>query len=106
MKKKNNLLCVLLSFLLCMVMLPASAVNAATVITENKTGTEDGYDYELWKDSGTTSMTLTGGGTFSCEWSNINNALFRKGIENLGALFVACCDIQKSPKIRHFRTIH
>ena len=24
-------------------------------------------------------MTLTGGGTFSCEWSNINNALFRKG---------------------------
>lgn len=81
MKKKNNLLCVLLSFLLCMVMLPASAVNAATVITENKTGTEDGYDYELWKDSGTTSMTLTGGGTFSCEWSNINNALFRKGIK-------------------------
>ena len=58
-----------------------ASVNAATVITENTTGTEDGYNYELWKDSGTTSMTLLGGGSFSCEWSNINNALFRKGIK-------------------------
>lgn len=81
MKKKSNLLCVFLTFLICFSLLPASAVSAATVITENQTGTEDGYDYELWKDSGTTSMTLTGGGTFSCEWSNINNALFRKGIK-------------------------
>ena len=24
-------------------------------------------------------MTLNSGGTFSCQWSNINNALFRKG---------------------------
>ncbi len=54
-------------------------VHAAVTITENKTGTIDGYDYELWKDSGTTSMTLNGGGTFSCQWSNINNALFRTG---------------------------
>jgi hypothetical protein len=30
----------------------------------------------------------------------------RTGIENLGALFVACRDVQKIPKIRHFRTIH
>ena len=30
----------------------------------------------------------------------------RTGIENLGALFVTCRDVQKSPKIRHFRTIH
>jgi len=81
MKKKSNLLCVLLTFLLCMTIIPASAASAATVITENKIGSEDGYDYELWKDSGNTSMTLTGGGTFSCEWSNINNALFRKGVK-------------------------
>lgn len=26
-------------------------------------------------------MTLNSGGTFSCQWSNINNALFRKGIK-------------------------
>ncbi|HEY8464191.1 MAG TPA: glycoside hydrolase family 11 protein [Bacillota bacterium] len=52
---------------------------AATTITSNTTGTIDGYDYELWKDSGNTSMTLNGGGKFSCSWSNINNALFRIG---------------------------
>ena len=49
------------------------------VITENELGTVDGYDYELWKDYGTTAMTLTGGGTFRCDWSDINNALFRIG---------------------------
>lgn len=48
-------------------------------ITENELGTVDGYDYELWKDHGTTDMTLTGGGTFTCNWSDINNALFRIG---------------------------
>lgn len=66
---------VLLSF----VLINKSTVRAATTIYDNETGTQDGYDYELWKDSGTTSMTLNSGGTFSCQWSNINNALFRKG---------------------------
>ncbi|NLJ83913.1 MAG: glycoside hydrolase family 11 protein, partial [Halanaerobiaceae bacterium] len=42
-------------------------------------GIHDGYDYEYWKDSGYGSMTLGSGGTFSCQWSNINNILFRKG---------------------------
>ncbi len=47
--------------------------------TDNKTGQHDGYDFELWKDYGNTSMTLNNGGTFDCNWSNIGNALFRKG---------------------------
>ncbi len=62
-----------------LVSLFAVNVQAATTITSNKTGNIDGYDYELWKDSGNTSMTLNGGGAFSCEWNNINNALFRTG---------------------------
>ena len=50
------------------------------VFSENITGSADGYDYELWKDEGDTSFTVEpGGGNFSCEWSNINNALFRRG---------------------------
>ena len=49
------------------------------VLFDYSTGNEDGYDYELWKDKGDTVMTLTGGGTFTCQWENINNALFRKG---------------------------
>lgn len=50
-------------------------------ITDCEIGTEDGYGYELWKDNGTTSMTLMEGGNFSCEWSDINNALFRRGMK-------------------------
>ena len=53
--------------------------NTQRSFTENATGQIDGYNYELWKDTGTTQMTLLGGGKFSCSWSNINNALFRIG---------------------------
>ncbi|GHV13940.1 hypothetical protein FACS1894179_06050 [Bacteroidia bacterium] len=48
-------------------------------ITNNKTGVYDGFDYELWHDKGNVSMTLREGGMFGCNWSNINNALFRTG---------------------------
>ena len=49
------------------------------IITANQIGIHDGYDYELWKDNGNTSMTLKDGGAFSCEWDDINNVLFLKG---------------------------
>ena len=72
----------LLVFALCVqLVLPSAEVQAAQTIYNNQTGTQDGYNYELWKDYGTTSMTLNGGGTFSCQWSNIGNALFRKGVK-------------------------
>ncbi len=68
------------AFMLCLsLMMPAITSRAATTIYNNQTGSQDGYDYALWKDYGNTSMTLNGGGTFSCQWSNIGNALFRKG---------------------------
>ena len=36
------------------------------VFTENITGNQDGYDYELWKDNGDTTFNVDGkGGTFS-----------------------------------------
>lgn len=56
-------------------------VQGATVITSNQTGTIDDYNYELWHDSssGSTSMTLNGGGTFNCSWSNAGNVLFTTG---------------------------
>ncbi|WP_431090121.1 glycoside hydrolase family 11 protein [Paenibacillus sp. 8b26] len=69
-----------LSILICFsLILPAVNAQAATTITSNQTGTHDNYYYELWKDSGNTSMTLNNGGAFSAQWSNIGNALFRKG---------------------------
>lgn len=79
---KRKLTAVFVIFLLYIqVLLPDSIVFAAQTLYNNATGTEDGYNYELWKDYGTTSMTLNGGGAFSCSWSNIGNALFRKGIK-------------------------
>ena len=59
--------------------IPIINVSAATVYTENKTGMDGTYDFELWKDRGNTTMTLNGNGKFSCEWNNINNCLFREG---------------------------
>lgn len=91
MKKRIVTMC----FLLCLVLSACvsgstaeteSTVQPATeltqgpqVITENELGTVEGYDYELWKDRGITDMTLTGGATFTCNWEDINNALFRIG---------------------------
>lgn len=77
---KSKIMKLFLASLICFTFtVPAADLQAATTITSNQTGTIDGYDFELWKDSGTTSMTLNGGGKFSCSWSNINNALFRIG---------------------------
>lgn len=77
MKRKIT---VIFSVLVCCILFLTVNVQADQItITSNKTGTHDGYDYELWKDNGNTSMTLKGGGTFSCNWSNIGNALFRTG---------------------------
>ncbi|MBQ9766845.1 MAG: glycoside hydrolase family 11 protein [Lachnospiraceae bacterium] len=72
----------LLTLAVCLqVVVPAAKADAATVLYNNATGTEDGYDYELWKDYGSTSMTLNGGGKFECWWQDIGNALFRKGLK-------------------------
>ena len=71
----RKLLCLLFVFL----GLLTEFTNTQRSFTNNATGQIDGYSYELWKDTGTTQMTLLGGGKFSCSWSNINNALFRIG---------------------------
>jgi endo-1,4-beta-xylanase len=77
---KLKIMMLLLAILMCFTFtIPVEKVQAAQTLTGNATGTIDGYNYELWKDSGTTSMTLNGGGKFNCSWSNINNALFRIG---------------------------
>ncbi len=92
-KKKSNFLCVLLSLLMCVVMIPSTVADAITVTTKSGQqinqngdqikGTEDGYSYELWNqyDQGTATMTLGEGGAYSCVWSNIENVLFRRGVD-------------------------
>jgi len=79
-KLNRKIKAVVLAAVLCLqLFFPAMDVHAAQTFYDNKTGNEDGYDYELWKDNGSTSMTIKGGGTFECWWENIGNALFRKG---------------------------
>ena len=57
----------------------SKAASYGQTIYNNDSGQIDGVDYTLWKDYGNTSMTLNGGGAFSCSWNNIGNALFRTG---------------------------
>lgn len=77
---KHKLTAVLLAVVMTASLASSSmTAKAADTLYNNKTGAQDGYDYELWKDTGNTSMTLNPGGTFECSWSSINNALFRKG---------------------------
>jgi endo-1,4-beta-xylanase len=49
--------------------------------SEQVTRKSEGYDFELWNQDkqGTASMTLGSGGAFKCNWSGINNVLFRAG---------------------------
>ncbi len=78
---KRRLAGLVMAMLTCLslVMSDVGTLRAAVTITNNQNGTDGGYDYELWKDYGNTTMTLNGGGLFSCAWSNIGNALFHKG---------------------------
>ncbi len=77
-QKAKVVFSILLSFTILFSLLVIN-VYAGPTLTSNATGNFDGYDYEYWKDNGTGTMTLNGGGTFSCSWSNINNILFRTG---------------------------
>lgn len=72
----------LMTAAVCLQVLATTATaEAATVLYDNATGSEGSYHYELWKDYGSTSMTLNGEGRFECWWEDIGNALFRKGIK-------------------------
>ncbi|HEY9060526.1 MAG TPA: glycoside hydrolase family 11 protein [Pseudobacteroides sp.] len=80
MKQKIRVIfSILMCFTILFTLFPANVQAATKTITSNETGTFEGYDYEYWKDNGTGTMTLTGGSTFNCSWSNINNILFRTG---------------------------
>ncbi|MGN1086971.1 MAG: hypothetical protein ACI4Q5_08030, partial [Porcipelethomonas sp.] len=60
-KKKSNFLCVLLSLLMCVIVIPQTVAGAITVTTNSGQqinqdgdqikGTEDGYSYELWNQN-------------------------------------------------------
>ncbi|MEV6965692.1 glycoside hydrolase family 11 protein [Hamadaea sp. NPDC051192] len=52
---------------------------ADRTVTANTTGTHNGYFFSYWKDNGNVTMTLGAGGSYSVQWSNMNNMVVGKG---------------------------
>ncbi|WP_433089417.1 glycoside hydrolase family 11 protein [Dactylosporangium sp. CA-052675] len=52
---------------------------ADRTVTANTTGTHNGYFFSYWKDNGNVTMNLGAGGSYSVQWSNINNTVVGKG---------------------------
>jgi len=53
---------------------------SAQALTSNSTGTNNGFYYTFWKDSGNASMTLQSGGRYTSQWnSGTNNWVGGKG---------------------------
>lgn len=50
-----------------------SASAHSQTLSSNSTGTNNGFFYSFWKDSGSATMTLYGGGRYASQWNNSTN---------------------------------
>ncbi len=68
-----------LAALVFLAALYVSPAQAQQCLTSNSTGTNNGYYYSFWKDSGNVTFCLQSGGRYTSQWSNINNWVGGKG---------------------------
>ena len=52
-----------------MILVPTTTANAATSITSNTTGTNNGYFYSFWEQDSGATMTLGSGSNYSLTWN-------------------------------------
>ncbi|RYY04856.1 MAG: 1,4-beta-xylanase [Gammaproteobacteria bacterium] len=57
-----------------------ATASSAQTLSSNSTGTNNGFYYSFWKDSGNATMTLQAGGRYTSQWTNgTNNWVGGKG---------------------------
>jgi hypothetical protein len=67
-----------LGFFMAMLFI-AQQSKAQTVVSTNQTGTQGGWYWSFWKDTGPASMTLYPGGRYTTSWNGVNNFTAGKG---------------------------
>jgi len=83
-KFRHGILIMLLLAIIVIGCANSAAANRERTVTyrSNRISRYNGYDFEFWGDSrgfAKGSMTLTGNGSFSCEWERPYKLLFRMG---------------------------
>jgi hypothetical protein len=93
--KRNSLLTMVLKMLIIVfsfVLIFVTEEATAQTVTANTQSTNNGWFYSFWNDnsSGSASMTLGTGGSYSTTWSNVGNFTCGKGWSNGSATQVIC----------------
>jgi len=80
--KKELTICLIFIFFVLFIQNSSSQTFCIEAGSDQITGEQDGYRYELWNQNsqGTACMTLGSGALFSGEWSDIENYLARRGL--------------------------